>query len=380
VDLGGTIRRIRYFDQNQPPIAVANASPTNGPAPLTVAFDGTPSSDADGDALTYAWDLDGDGTFDDATTPTASFTYTQPGTYTAILRVTDPSGASDTASVTISAGNTPPTAMIDTPVVGTTWKVGDTITFSGHATDAQEGTLPASWLTWSLILNHCPSTCHEHPLQTFAATASGSFVAPDHEYPSHLELRLTATDSGGLNDDESVQLDPQTVDLTFESVPLGLSLAVGSSSEATPFTRRAILGSTLSVSAPSPQASGGTAYEFASWSDGGAETHTIVANASATHRAEYQVRPGGPVISQLDAREGPGRVTITWMTNVPADSQVRYGPTTSYGSTTPLDRALVTNHSVTITGLARKAQFYFQVLSRDLVGSLSSATGSFRTR
>jgi glucose/arabinose dehydrogenase len=380
VDLGGTIRRIRYFDQNQPPIAVANASPTNGPAPLTVAFDGTPSSDADGDALTYAWDLDGDGTFDDVTTPTASFTYTQPGAYTATLRVTDPSGASDTASVTISAGNTPPTAMIDTPVVGTTWKVGDTITFSGHATDAQEGTLPASSLTWSLILQHCPSTCHEHPLQTFAATASGSFVAPDHEYPSHLELRLTATDSGGLNDDESVQLDPQTVDLTFESVPPGLSLAVGSSSEATPFTRRAILGSTLSVSAPSPQASGGTAYEFVGWSDGGAETHTIVASASARYRAGYQLRSGGPAISQLDAREGPGRVTITWMTNVPADSQVRYGPTTSYGSTTPLDRTLVTNHSVTITGLARKTQFFFQVLTRDLVGSLSSATGGFRTR
>ena len=38
---GGTIRRIRYFGQNQPPIAVASASPTSGAAPLTVAFDGT---------------------------------------------------------------------------------------------------------------------------------------------------------------------------------------------------------------------------------------------------------------------------------------------------------------------------------------------------
>ncbi len=66
VDLGGTVRRIRYFNQNQPPIAVATANPTNGAAPLTVAFDGTASSDPDGDALTYAWDLDGDGSFDDA--------------------------------------------------------------------------------------------------------------------------------------------------------------------------------------------------------------------------------------------------------------------------------------------------------------------------
>jgi glucose/arabinose dehydrogenase len=379
VDLGGTIRRIRYFNQNQPPIAVASANPTNGAAPLTVAFDGTASSDPDGDALTYAWDLDGDGAFDDAAAATASYTYTQPGTHVATLRVSDLSGAAATSSVTISAGNTPPEAVIDTPAAGTTWKVGDTITFSGHASDPQSGTLGASALTWSLVLQHCPSTCHEHPLQTFTGTA-GSFVTPDHEYPSHLELRLTATDPGGLSDTTSVRLDPQTVDLTFGANPAGLTLAVGSTSEPAPFTRTAILGSTLSISAPSPQASGGTAYEFVAWSDGGAQTHTIVANAAGSYVATYQVRLGGPVISQLATRPGPGRVTITWRTDVPADSQVQYGRTTSYGSATSLDRTLVTSHSVTITGLARKAQYFFQALSRDAAGSLSSATGSFSTK
>ena len=380
VDLGGTIRRIRYFNQNQPPIAVANADPTSGPAPLTVAFDGGTSSDPDGDALTYAWDLDGDGAFDDASAATASYTYTEPGTYTASLRVTDPSGASATSSVTISAGNTPPTALIDTPTAGTTWKVGDTVSFSGHATDPQEGTLGASALTWSLVLHHCPSTCHEHPLQTWSGTASGSFVAPDHEHPSHLELRLTATDAGGLTNTASLRLDPQTVDLSFQSTPTGLTLAVGSTSQLTPFTRTAILGSTLSISAPSPQASGGTTYEFVGWSDGGAQTHNIVANAAESYVATYQERVAGPVISQVAARPGPGRATITWKTDIPADSQVEYGLTTAYGSSTPLDRTLVTDHSVLITGLARRTQYFFQVLSRDAAGNLSSATGSFRTR
>ena len=380
VDIGGSVRRIRYFSQNQPPIAVASANPTSGAAPLTVAFDGTASSDPDGDALTYAWDLDGDGAFDDGTAATASFTYTQAATYTATLRVTDPSGASGTSPVTITAGNTPPVPVIDTPAAGATWKVGDVITFSGHATDAQSGTLGASALTWSLVLQHCPSTCHEHPLQTFSGTSAGSFVAPDHEYPSHLDLRLTATDPGGLSTTTSVRLDPQTVDLTFGTSPAGLTLAVGSTTQPTPFTRTAILGSTLSVSAPSPQASGGTAYEYLSWSDGGAQTHSIVANASTSYTATYRLRVGGPVITQLNARPGPGRVTITWTTDVPADSQVQYGPTTSYGSATALDRTLVTSHSVTITGLSRRANYFFQVLSRDGVGTLSSATGSFRTK
>jgi glucose/arabinose dehydrogenase/PKD repeat protein len=380
VDLGGTVRRIRYFAQNQPPIAVATANPTSGAAPLTVAFDGRASNDPDGDTLTYAWDLDGDGAFDDGTAATASTTYTQPGTPTATLRVTDPSGASGTASVTISVGNTPPSVVIDTPASGTTWKVGDIITFSGHATDPQEGTLGAAALTWSLVLQHCPSTCHEHPVQTWSGVASGTFVAPDHESPSHLDLRLTATDSGGSSSTTSVRLDPQTVDLTFATTPSGLTLAVGSTSQTAPFTRTAIVGSTLSVSAPSPQATGGTAYEFLGWSDGGAQTHNVVVNAPGSYLASYQARAGGPVISQLTARPGPGRVTITWTTDVPADSQVQYGPTTTYGSTTPLDRTLVTGHSVTITGLARRTLYAFQVLSRDAAGQLSSATGSFRTK
>jgi glucose/arabinose dehydrogenase len=380
VDLGGTIRRIRYFNQNQPPIAVATANPTSGAAPLTVAFDGAGSSDPDGDPLTYAWDLDGDGAYDDGAAATATFTYSQPANYTATLRVTDPSGASGTSSVMISAGNTPPAAVIDMPSAGTTWKVGDVITFSGHATDPQQGTLPASALTWSLVLQHCPSTCHEHPLQAFSGVASGTFVAPDHEFPSHLELRLTATDAGGLSHTASRRLDPETVNLAFGSDPTGLTLAVGSTSQPTPFTRTAIMGSTLSVSAPSPQATGGTAYEFVSWSDGGAQTHNIAANETGSYNATYRVRLGGPVITQVVARPGPGRVTITWRTDVPADSQVQYGQTTPYGSATDLDRNLVTSHSVTITGLTRRVPYSFQVLSRDGAGSLSSATGTFTTK
>ena len=44
---GGTVRRIRYIGTNNPPVAVATASPTTGPAPLTVNFDGSGSSDPD---------------------------------------------------------------------------------------------------------------------------------------------------------------------------------------------------------------------------------------------------------------------------------------------------------------------------------------------
>jgi glucose/arabinose dehydrogenase/PKD repeat protein len=287
----GAVRKIRFAGANTPPTAVASATPTNGTAPLTVSFNGGGSSDPDpGATLTYAWDLDDDGAFDDATGPTASWTYQQPGTYTPELRVTDNLGASDTDAVTITAGNSAPTATIASPASSLRWKVGDTISFSGGATDPQSGTLPASALSWSLVLQHCATGggCHQHPVQSWNGIASGSFTAPDHEYPSYLELTLTATDPGGLRDTDTVRLDPQTVDLTFQTSPSGLQLTVGSSSGVTPFSRTVIVGSNNSVSAPSPQTLGGTSYGFQSWSDGGAQTHNIVAPATAaTYTATY---------------------------------------------------------------------------------------------
>jgi PKD repeat protein len=284
---GGTIRRIAY-SANQPPIASATGAPTSGPAPLTVNFDGRGSSDPEGGPLTFDWDLDGDGTFDDSTAVRPARTYTQPGIYNARLRVTDNQNQSAmSAPVTISANNTPPTATINAPAPGTRWKVDDLISFLGSATDPQQGTLPGSALSWELVLQHCPSNCHQHQLQTWPGVASGSFAAPDHEYPSYLELRLTATDAGGLTDTKTLRLDPKTVVLSFESSPAGLQLTVGGSSGTTPFTRTVIEGSNNSVSAPSPQTFGGTDYEWVSWSDGGAQSHNVVASGSSTYTAAY---------------------------------------------------------------------------------------------
>jgi PKD repeat protein len=290
----GDIHRISFTSGNQPPTAVIAADPTSGPAPLQVDFDGTGSSDPENGTLTYAWDLDGDGAYDDSTSPTPSRTYNSPGDVIVRLRVTDPGNATDTDSVTISVGNSPPTAFIDSPASSLTWNVGEVVTFSGHATDPEQGTLGPSALSWALTMHHCPSTCHTHPPQIFAGVASGNFTAPDHEYPSHLELTLTATDAQGLTDTDTVLLDPETVVLSFATSPSGLQLAVNASSDTAPFTRTVIVGSNNSISATTPQSLGGTNYAWTTWSDGGAQTHNIVAPASpTTYTATYTVVPAG---------------------------------------------------------------------------------------
>ena len=127
--------------------------------------------------------------------------------------------------------------------------------------------------------HHCPTNpndCHTHDVQTIGGVATGSFSAPDHEYPSWLELVLTATDSGGLTGTTSVRLDPKTVALSFATTPTGLDLSVGSTTSTAPFTRTVIQGSRNTITAPAQQTVGGTTYNWQSWSDAGTRSHDIV--------------------------------------------------------------------------------------------------------
>ena len=260
---------------------------------------------------------------DDSTAAQPSFTYTTGGVYTVTLEVTDPGGASDTDTVTINAGSGPPTASIDSPAAGTTWRVGQTITFSGSATDPDEGPLPASALDWSLILHHCstPTECHEHGIQDYANTAGGSFAAPDHEYPSYIELRLTATDSNGNTDVKTLRLDPQTSTITVNTSPAGMDVTVGEETGPGPIQHEAIVGSSNTLTASSPQAFNNRSYIFYAWSNGQAQTHTLTAPATdTTYTASYV-----PI--------APGTHTLTFSPE--ADAYVEEAnPNTNFGAAT----------------------------------------------
>ena len=222
----GEVRRLHFTGNptNRPPTAVAQADPESGAVPLTVDFDGSGSTDPDaGDTLTYEWDLDGDGSFDDSTAIAPDFTYASAGTVIVGLRVTDSAGVSDTATVTVYPGGGPPQVDIAAPAEDTSWAVGDVLSFSGSATDPDDGPLPATALDWELILHHCPAgVCHEHPQQQWHDVATGSFTTPNHTYPSYLELRATAHDSEGNPGTTSRTLLPRTVNLNLQTNPQGM--------------------------------------------------------------------------------------------------------------------------------------------------------------
>ena len=325
--VAGNIRRISFTGGtgNDPPTAVATATPQSGALPLHVQFDGSGSSDPDpGDTLSYAWDLDDDGQLDDSTAQNPAFDYTSAGSYTVTLRVTDSSAAFDEDTVTITAGSGPPNPTMTSPAAGTTWGVGQSIAFSGSATDVEDGNLPASALDWQLIMHHCtsPGNCHEHGIQSFENTASGSFVAPDHEYPSHLELKLSATDSSNQTTTISRQLDPRTVTITAASDPPGLNVSVGSASGTAPVTVTSIEGSANTLTAPSPQVSGNATQEFSSWSDGEAQTHNVAPRSNTTYTARFAPRT-----------PGTSTLTFTPAADAPVDEN---NPNTNYGTATTL--------------------------------------------
>jgi glucose/arabinose dehydrogenase len=289
---GGAIHRITYTSGNTPPTAVADASPRSGGIPLTVQFDGSLSSDPDpGATLAYAWDLDGDGLFDDAFVVRPLHTYTVPGQITARLRVTDDKGASSIDGVVVSPGNHAPVATVTAPSPTVTWAVGDAVVYSGNGQDAEDGAMPPSSMHWDIVMHHCPSgtpDCHEHLIESHDGVSGGTFVAPDHDYYSYLEFRLTVTDLGGLPGVNAVNIDPKTSVTTFASSPAGASISVGARTAPAPFSQTLIVNSTNSVSAASLQTLGGLPSYWSSWSDGGTRLHDIVAGASAaTLTASY---------------------------------------------------------------------------------------------
>jgi len=86
-----------------------------------------------------------------------------------------------------------------------------------------------------------------------------------------------------------------------------------------------------------------------------------------------------PTIYGLGAIPSISSLSFVWTTDRPADSQVEWGLTTSYGNITPLDPSLVTSHSVTVSGLLLDTLYYGRAKSRDSSGYLMMKEQVFKT-
>jgi PKD repeat protein len=149
-----------------------------------VDFQGT-ATDVDGTIASHHWDF-GDGTGASVEDP-GSHTYAAVGIYQATYRVTDDDGATSSAAtvvVTVVA-NQAPTASIASPAHNATFSTGETITFTGSATDHEDGALTGASLVWTSSLDGQIGT-------------GTSFTRSDLSEGTH-GINLNAKDSGGVN-------------------------------------------------------------------------------------------------------------------------------------------------------------------------------------
>ncbi|MGW8884940.1 ThuA domain-containing protein [Streptomyces sp. NPDC055749] len=211
-DENAGLYRIENATGGRSPVAEASSNKTSGTAPLRVAFSSAGTADADGDALTYAWDF-GDGGKSTAANPT--YTYKKNGTYTATVTAKDPSGRTGSASVHVTVGNTAPTVKLELPGEGKLFSFGDEIPFKVTVTDPEDGTVDCSKVAVRFILGH---DSHGHPVTTVNGCSGVIKTEADGGHDPNANIfgvvDASYTDGGGggqaaLTGSDQAQLQPR---------------------------------------------------------------------------------------------------------------------------------------------------------------------------
>jgi glucose/arabinose dehydrogenase len=330
------IRRIRFVTGNQPPVCVASGAPTSGPAPLLVSFSSAGSFDPEGSPLSFLWNF-GDGFSSNLANPVHN--YTAAGPYVARLSVSDGTSTTLSNDVNISVGS-PPSAALTSPADGSTFRAGDAITFSGSATDPDQGQLPASALSWTILFRHDQ---HFHPGGSLSGVSTGTLTIPTsgHDFSGNTryEIILTATDASGLSSTTSVTVFPEKVNLTFGTDPAGLAIDIDGVRKPTPLVLDSLKGFVHTINAPQ-QTSLGASYGFSSWSDGGAQSHSIVTpNVNSSYVAEFEVTANPGLVAAYSFDDGSGTTAAddSGNGNLAAIGSAAWTPAGRFGSALQFD-------------------------------------------
>jgi pentapeptide MXKDX repeat protein len=189
---------------NEPPVADAGG-PYLGTEGAVVSFDGSGSSDPNGDPLTYYWDF-GDAHSSTESDPTVDHIYADDGVYDVTLTVTDPSGESDSQTTTATIGNVAPTVEAGD---NQTVFLGDPVDLLATFTDAGSDDTHTATIDWG------DGTVESGSVDQTAGTVSGIHIYSD---PGEYIVTVTVTDNGGDagNDTFTVNAvtavcDPQTI-------------------------------------------------------------------------------------------------------------------------------------------------------------------------
>ncbi|MCD9017091.1 PQQ-dependent sugar dehydrogenase [Parachryseolinea silvisoli] len=288
----GALFRIIYSVNNAPAIVTQPASQTvTAGQPVTFSVTATGTA-----PLSYQWQRN-NANITGATSASYTIANTQAshaGTYRVIVSNSAGSVTSSNATLTVNAFNAPPEAQIVTPAAGALYSGGQTIQFSGSATDPEQGTLPASAFTWFVDFHH---DTHNHDGPPVASgVTSGSFVIPTSGETSDnvwYRLYLVVTDAGGLRDTVYRDILPRKSTITLVTQPAGMQVTLDGQPVTTPISDLSVEGIERSIGVVSPQTFNGQTYVFDRWLHGGSATQTIATPVNdVTYTAVYRVDTG----------------------------------------------------------------------------------------
>ncbi|MBU7007145.1 Ig-like domain-containing protein, partial [Phosphitispora fastidiosa] len=117
-----------------------------------------------------------------------------------------------------------------------------------------------------------------------------------------------------------------------------------------------------------------------SWAEGYHNLKATVYDTAYNHRSTSSIAfvdRSAPVIANPKITTTSTKAVITWTTNEPADSQVEWGKYNSWGNFTPLDTAMVTDHTVVVEGLQPGSYYNFRILTKDRGDNLATYSKTF---
>lgn len=131
------LTHITFNAGNRPPVVAAAINKMAGAAPLSVKLDSKGSMDYDGDALKYEWTVAGK----KFTTPTAAYTFTKPGIYRPVLKVTDAAGNSVSQTLEVKVGNEVPKVELAVKGNKTFYFPDQPVEYEVKVSDKEDGSL-----------------------------------------------------------------------------------------------------------------------------------------------------------------------------------------------------------------------------------------------
>ncbi len=318
----GRVFRVNFTGSSAPYIVTP---PTN----QTVA-EGHPATftvQAGGPGISYQWIRNG-GDILGAT----SASYTIPSPMLAdngavfSVRVTNTTNnvTSTTATLTVNM-NQPPIPTILTPIAGTFFSYGNAFSYSGSATDPEDGTLAGAAFTW-WVTYHTGGLerpfIPETPGNTtgmFSIPNISPYTLPDVFYRVHLRVQ----DINGSTTEVTRDLQPNVAQVTLATNPAGGTVLLDGMSFTTPYVFTGVAGQQRALSVPVPATIGGLAYSWVSWSDTGALTHDILTPlANTTYTATFVNRP--PLVATVRVDDGSSQRSMVRSLQVTFDAIVNY--------------------------------------------------------